>query len=450
MKRIWLLILAAILALAALAFASAEEVEETADIRAADLFELWDSNGESMKWVASAVPVAEGVVVTSPALLPESTEYLVVSDGVNTWEVKALVPDSTGMAAVVFFDPRENPPRFGYWPMLPWGDSVPAGDCSVRYADRMGSRINRGVLASEDIRVKGRRCLLLTLTDPAPPGSVLLTEDGRLAGVVTAEWAEGVSRVLAIPAEELAGTLSVAAGLLGNLPDWTDPPEGLSVTLNRNSATISWKDMALPAKAEGEELYLVVVDAGNSFLSYYPAETPERFINLLLTPGRFYLIGVTASADSPESVPEQYAVCSVPPAKKLTDYGFRPVLTAVAEAPETGLKDGEAPVPVTEVTEELLRSGRAYFYSHSVYEVEQAVEGASLLITLTDPYGVNYRYESSWLYAPEYMAEDIWYLSLKDVGLTGGLDRNGYPRGVYQMAYYVNGDLADSFEFELK
>ena len=48
------------------------------------------------------------------------------------------------------------------------------------------------------------------------------------------------------------------------------------------------------------------------------------------------------------------------------------------------------------------------------------------------------------------MAEDIWFLSLKDIGLTTGLDQGGYPKGTYQMAFYVDGDLADSFEFILK
>ena len=74
----------------------------------------------------------------------------------------------------------------------------------------------------------------------------------------------------------------------------------------------------------------------------------------------------------------------------------------------------------------------------------------TLLISLTDPEGVNYRYESNWIYAPEYMTRDVWFVSLKESGLTDDLDLNGYPRGVYRMAFYVNGDLADTLEFELQ
>ena len=110
----------------------------------------------------------------------------------------------------------------------------------------------------------------------------------------------------------------------------------------------------------------------------------------------------------------------------------------------------ETPVPVTEVTEELLRSGRAYFYSSSTYEVDETLPNESLLITLTDPNGNNYRYESGWIYSPEYMAEDIWYLPITDTGLTASLDANGYPKGTYQLAFFVDGALADEFSFELK
>ena len=30
------------------------------------------------------------------------------------------------------------------------------------------------------------------------------------------------------------------------------------------------------------------------------------------------------------------------------------------------------------------------------------------------------------------------------------LDRNGYPAGVYQLDYYIGGELADAVTFELK
>ena len=444
MKKGMLWMLAAILLLLPFSGTFAEET------RPAELLELWDYGAESPVWIASAVPVTDGLVMTSTAVLPQDTEHLVVSDGVTLWEVQAVLPDSSGLVALVFYNAEKVPPRYDSWPFLPWGESAAAADCFVRTADERGSRINRGILDAEEHTWQGFRCFLLTLSGPVQPGSPVLTENGQLAGLVVAEWAEGVSRYLALSPEEIAGVLTSTAALLDGLPDWGEPPQGLNVTLEKNLATIEWKDMVLPEKAEGETLYLVLVDTGNDYLNYVSAETETCSVSFLLTPGRFYMAGIVAAADIPESIPEDYVTFTVPQAKRLTEYGFRPLVTVIAEMPEGGLKNGEAPVPVTEVTEELLRSGRAYFYSSSRYEVTETVDGKSLLVTLTTPDGVNYRHESGWIYGPEYMAEDIWYLSLDDTGLIMSLNQNGYPRGIYRMAYYVDGDLADSFEFELK
>ena len=445
MKKALLLALAAMMILASLTFALAEE-------REAGLFELLDNDGGNLSRISSAVPVAEGVVIAPAALLPKDADRLVISDGAAQWKAKAVIPDDTGSIAMVFYDPEEYSAQYGFWQLLPWGASVSIESCRVYSTDANGEVTDCGVLDSGEIRWKGQRCLLLSLTDAAPAGSAVLTGSGQLAGVVIAEWAEGINRVLVMPTDVIAGEVSKAIMLLGNLPGWGEAPEGLKVTMKKNRVTIDWKEMALPEKKDGEKLYMVLVDMGNSYLNYYPAETNARSLSLLLTPGRFYIIGAVATASSPDSLPESYALISVPAAEKLTEYNFHAVLTTIAEAPEEGLKGNERPVPLGKgkVTEELLRSGRAYFYSHSTYEVTRNIEGKSLLISLTDPNGVNYTYESSWIYMPEYNRADVWFLSLNETGLIDGLNQNGYPKSVYRVDYYVGGDLADSFEFELK
>ena len=439
MKKRMLLLLAALLLVFSCSFA-----EET---RPSELLDLWDYGAESPVWISSAVPVTEGIAMISTASLPENTDQLVVSDGVNFWEVHAVIPDRDGRLATVCFDEDETKPcRYTAWPFLFPRDNLQVSDCIVRDADEWGSRINRGVLGAEEVVRNGEPCCLLTLTGPVSPGSPVLGTDGRLLGIITAEWAEGVNRYLAALPETLAVSLTDAAMLLDGVPGWGEAPEGLTVTLRKNLAIIDWSEMTLPEKAEGESLYLLLVDSGNGYFNYVPAETNIRTVSYLLTPGRLYFAGIVASAGAPDSVPAEYKCFSVPRVKPLTDYGFRPLVTAIAEEQE----EGKAPVPVTEVTEDLLRSGRAFFYSSSTYRVTEKVEGKSLLVSLTDPQNMNYRYESSWLYGPEYMENDTWYISLEDTGLFSFLEDSGYPKGVYRMAYYVDGDLADSFEFELK
>lgn len=444
MKKGLLVALAAVVLLLCYSFAGAEEGKE------ADLFDLWDYGGESPAWAGFAVPVSEDIVITSPAALPDNTEYLAVSDGKEQWEVRAVLPDRNNLLAVILYESADKPSRYGAWQLLSYGESAVVSSCYVRYGDGMGSRINRAVLSAENYRWMGHNSYLLTLSEQVPLGSPVLTADGELAAIVAARWAEGNNRVLALPPEEIAESLTEVSGLLNNLPDWGDAPDGLTVKTESNRAIIDWNGMTLPEKKESEQLCLVIMDAGNDYLNYYPAETKDRSLTLLMTPGRIYMAGVVASVGMPDSLPEQYVVFSAPQAKKLTEYHFRPVLTAIAEMPEGGGDSGAEPVPVTEVTRELLKSGRAYFYAHAVYEVTEEITDRTLLVTLTTPKGNNYRWESSWIYSPDYMEKDVWYLSLDQTDLLAGLIRDKYAAGVYRMAYYVNGELADMFEFELK
>ena len=443
MKKCLILILAALLALSAAAFAGEAEEKE------AELYDLWDYGGESMTWIATGVPVSPGVLMVSAAVLPEDQSQLAVSDGKSMWEAKAVLEDDGGLTALVLFDTEEKEPGYGFWMLLPYGESVPASSCIVRSGDELGSRINHRVLAAATVYRKGIRCLLLTLEEAVPPGSPVLTQDGKLAGIVIADYAEGEHRVLALPAEELAFILAQAQNRMTRLPGWGDPPEGFRISADKNLVTFDWKEMTLPDKKDGEEIYLVVLDAGNDYLSFFPAETEERSRTMLLAPGRIYIAGIMVSEKTPDRVPERFDTIALPAARKLTAHHFRSLVCSVAEMPENA-GENDKPVPVTEVTEDLLRSGRAFFYSTSCYEVTEELSNLSLLVTLTDPEGRNYLYESSWIYGPEYMNEDTWYIPLTQSGLVSGLDRNGYPRGVYRMAFFVDGELADSFSFELK
>ena len=460
--RKFLILLAAFLLLYSAAFsegeapqagepaAEAQQAEEQKEGLSADVFDIWDYGGEDLKFVTTAVPISDGVLMASAAVLPEDTGSLAVSEGVNIWEVKMILPDREGLTAMVFYDVRETAPHVTAWPILPWGTGVSATSCHVRFGDENISRINRAVLASEEITRDGNRCLLLTLSGPAPLGSAVVTDEENLAGIIVSQRAEGQNRYVAVPAEGIARNAALALGLIKNMPEWCDEPEGLVVALHQNEVVIDWSGMTLPEPGEGEDLYLVVVDGGNDYLTYYKVEDRTKTdVKMLLTPGRVYIAGFTVSAESPSEDPEQYVPFVIPYPEKLTDHGFTPVLTSIAEAPLTGLKGSEAPEPVTEVTEELLRSGRAYFYSHSTYEVTEDLEG-SLLVTLTDPEGNNYRYTSSWIYSPQYMTEDIWFLPLKDMGLLSSLEASGFPKGWYTVDFYVDGKLADTCYFELK
>ena len=445
MKRalIWVWILAL---LAGAVPAAAEES------RAPGLFDLYVSGTLGDRWIASAVPLEDGTLLASWAPLPEDRSRLYASDGVNRWEVRAAIPDEEGLTAVLLYDPGETRPRSRGYSLMPADAVVKASSCVVRSRGADGQESETAVLDAAPFEWLDLGCHLLTLAGDVPPGSPVLTADGELAGIIAAGYGGGKNRMIALTTEEISRAIYSAGARTALLPEWSEAPEGLAVRLDGNEAVIDWSGAALPEKAEGETLYLVMADAGNNYFSYLPVESWTHSARFLLTPGRVYLAGMAASRDEPEALPDRFTVFVPGPAEWLTQYGFRPTVTAVAELP-TAAMAGTAPIPVTEVTETLLRSGRAYFYSSSTYRTD-GIPGDErtkpLLVTLTDPYGINYRYETVWTYDPSAADEDTWYFSLQQSGLTDFLDRNGYPAGVYQLDYYIGGELADAVTFELK
>ena len=449
MKKCLSMLLALLLVLPLAAFAEDSVTEE--DQRGQDLLEVWDYNGESPSWVCSAIPVADSAVMVSPAALPENVEHLVVTDGVSLWEAEAVMPDPSGLIALLLYDGEETKPRYQSWNLLSLGQGVDAASCVARFGDMYGSRINRGVLDAEKIAWDDQPCYVLTLSDDAPLGSPVLDNRGILVATIVAGYAEGQHRYLALPADGIANAVTQISLALEEISD-TTAPEGLKVTANKNLVTVDWEEMTFPELQEGETLYLVIHDVKNDYLNYYPAQTYERKQDVILTPGRTYVISVGVYTAIPDTVAEQYVTITIPAAKRVTEHNFTPVRTAIAVSENPELAPGESPKPIApeEVTTELLRSGCAWFYSVSTYEVDDVYRDLTLLVTLTDPREKNYRYESTWVFSPEYMEEDTWYISLRANQLTDGLDAGGYPAGVYEMAFYIDGDLADSFSFELK
>ncbi len=445
MKKITAMILALMMAL--LTFAAAAAAGEAS--LQPDLYDLYDMSGEKPKWLGVAISAYEGILLVPTVTMPEKLSFLSISDGRNTWQAEAAAPDATETLALIVSDVETVRPSIGMCRLVDSGSDISPANCYVLTGDENMSRINRIVYSMTPVTWRGMDCLLVTMSGPAGLGSPLLTGDDRLAGIAVAEWTEGENRMLFLAPDGLYQSMSEALETFTGVNGQYGPPAGFEVTADGNVVTFNWANMQMPETKEGEALYLVVADTKNSYLTYYRIDQDTE-CEMVLTPGRTYSSGILASADTPDRLPDATVETVLAPAEKLTDYEFTSKICAVAEAPEDGLKDGELPVPVTEVTEELLRSGRAHFYSSTTYRVTEPIEGIPLLITLTDPDGQNYRYLSEWLYDPSYMNDDTWAVSFAETGLLGFLNESGYPKGTYVIDFYIGGKLADTCVFELK
>ena len=441
MMKKWVALWVAVMML--LAVGAAEETQQAA----ADLFDLYVYEGDGMRWAGTACPLTEGLLVTTASI--GRRNGLVVTDGHAVWNAEVAYTENAGLLTVVMFDTEEVSPQTGCFQLPAFGENLKGDSLHVRSGDAEGSRILRTVQKVGRIQWQGQECLQVTLSGSAEIGSALLTDEGELAGILIAQYGEGENRYIAMGAESIYRAAAEAAQELQSLDLTSSGPEGYTVTAEGNLVTFDWSGMENGETEAGKSRYLVVADMNNSFLNYFPAEGTDTSVRLLLTPGRTYVSGMTVTEEAPDDYPEQYVVTALAEAEKLTDYGFRSRACLLAEAPEAGLQEGEKPLPAKQITEELLRSGRVYFYSTSTYDVDREIEGETLLVTLTAPDGNNYRYTSGWIYSPDYEQEDTWFVNLEESGLLDMLNRSGYPAGVYEMAFYVGGKLGDSFTFEL-
>lgn len=441
MIRKAMLLLLALMLLSASA-AGAEQTEEKAGIL--DLYLLKE---DTRVWLGTAVPLAEESILTSATVSPGEGETLELSDGRHTWVPEKVLRDQRGLITLLLLPDQTEPEITGFCRLYTMNGGVKADDCVVLSAAGEGKRESLRVLDAGAAVWQETDCMLVQLSGAACLGSPVLTGNGELVGLIVAQYAEGPHRYMMMTVNGLVQALTDVSLQAAAITD-NEVPEGFQTALEGNRVTLDWTRVNLP-KADGMNVYTVVADLGNSYLTFFRADQQVSRVQMLLTPGRTYLAGMMQSADSPEAIPEQYVIISLPSAQPLREHGFRSVCCGLAEDPEVAASENREPVLLTEVTEEQLRSGKACFYSSSVYEISEREE-CPLLVTLTDPNDHNYQHESTWVFDPALKERDVWWASPAEMGLLRFLNEEGYPKGTYRMTFYVGNALADSFTFEMK
>ena len=438
----WLLLLTLLLSIAAAGGETSPGTEKH------DVYDIYDfSTGGTTLWRGAAIPLLPGMAVTSLANLPGRAEDTGISDGDGLWKARTIWPLERGGMAFLFWDEKENPSSFSPWPVSDRTGAARTKDLYVYHVNATGDQMYRSVTAMSGAAWEGLDGMVVMLSGDAAPGDPILTEGGELAGMITAEYAEGLNRYAAVSGQGILNLLAQTYGNPGSTLPGSTPEEGFTVTAEGNRVTFDWSAVRRKAP-EGMSLWLVVQDTGNDYLNYLQADGDTTSCTMLLTPGRTYISGLVASETAPASMPDRFAVLQIQEANRLTKHGFAPEVTGLVRAGDSDAVTERIRETVSEWTAEELKNGKVHFYSWSAYQVTEKEED-TLLITLTTPEGINYRYASGWVYDPSYMAEDIWSIPLSGMGFMRDLEKKGFSAGEYRMTYYVGGEEADSFVFSV-
>ena len=198
-----------------------------------------------MKWTGNAVPILEGVVLASPLAIPEEYTELVLWDG-TAWRAMSMgLPAAGGKIMVILYDTDSEAPGLPEYEFVEAGETLQAGGLRVRFGDWMESRINRAVYDVSTLTWQGLDCMLMTLSGDAEPGAPVITDDGRMAGIVIAEYAEGENRYLALTVRGINSAVLEASEQLSGPSDRR--PEGYTVMVtDGNVATFDWSAAELP------------------------------------------------------------------------------------------------------------------------------------------------------------------------------------------------------------
>ena len=228
-----------------------------------DVFDIYDLSGELYVWKGTALPLLPGVLLTSAANLPAETEHIGLSDGNGMWEARAVLPLFQGRTAFILFDAETEPPAVTPWPLMVSRSPTAARDIYVYHVTGAGDRIYRSVSGISPQGPEDADGMVLMLKAEAAPGDPILTDGGELAGMITAEYAEGEYRYSAVSAQGILNLLAQLYSLNENDGFTSCPDEGFEVTREENRVTFDWSGVQKETE-EGQRLWLVIHDTGNN------------------------------------------------------------------------------------------------------------------------------------------------------------------------------------------
>lgn len=322
---------------------------------------------------------------------------------------------------------------------------------------RNGLRYSAPATNVTTTRYSGQDAWLVSASEALLPGAVLVHPDGDLVGLVAATWGEGEARYVVLPGSDavLWATAAIPVGDVraARNSEWL---QDVALTYEAGVLMIDWSGSAIRDMSENGGFAVYVTDTENKYYSYYLLDGNSFSIQLLLVPGREYLIGVTQTHNGGDNIThlsrKEMDVFVVPEAGPLEEYGFTSECYLSAfPIDETPDPVGTLP-PMEEITAETLAdiSTSLYIMVINTYDVEEEIE-ASMIFSLHTPEGYALFSASGYIFAPEYEERDAWNADVTELFAEYLAYTNGeFAPGEYELRYAIDGVWADTFTFTLE
>lgn len=234
------------------------------------------------------------------------------------------------------------------------------------------------------------------------PGTLLLSDNGKLSGVVISAANEGFNRYVCLSGEALYQSLSDMTFVLAMDAE----PASVQEASGLPACSID-EDGRLLVDFTGCTLpeYVFFASTNNSYYNQVAADPTMR---LTVAPGQTYHLWFGSSLTA-ESFLEPQVTIQVPQAQPLTAYSYTENESFVGIYP-TSLSDEEGRLvePQSVIAmDELMNGQELCFYTAATYQIEEEVTLPASMV-LTCPDGSTVVENMSYTFAPVYMALDNW------------------------------------------
>ena len=413
---------------------------------------------DSQTTAATAVHAAFGeetVWLAPAALLPDDVAlYLMTDQGTYTRVLGAEELGGSGLAVLTLADPELLTEAISL------SGSGYVGPVTGYLADR--SRVESPTERVAPVTLRGHGGMTLTSLPGLLSGAVVTDSEGLLAGLVMSTWGEGEGRYGALTARGITEALLAADRTALPIQGTEDSsarqavPVHASVTLDQGLICVDWRDQAYPGETESGVYAAVLEDVDNRYYTSWRVDHgDEKLVYFPAVPERTYHVWVGYWPERPESfigitVLPPEAEITPPDLGNVTDHGFRQECWLALRPASEQLTGMEKLERTENITRAQLESGEYKLCLQVVnhYSVTEESQD-NLVFALFGPDGTCAAEASGFIWAPEFMPDDVWNKDCSGMLEDMLWDVETYPEGTYTVAYYIGGRLAGGATFTL-